>query len=116
MNKDLVRAALICKHLEIVIIREDENDNSIIIKDFLDECGTDNYNISSVNDAPQKETTAYLIYECCPKADVIFGEKDAIFDLMLSKHNFIAWDDPSMAEVNKKTDDILSESSSKSTN
>ncbi len=115
INKDLVRAALTCKHLEVVIIKDGEDDNSSMIKEFLDECEMKDYNISIVNNAPQKETTAYLVYEACPTANVIFGEKGRVYGLMITKHNLIAWNHPSMDEVNRKIDTVLSKSSSDST-
>ena len=106
--KDVVHAVLACKHIEIVIIREDEDDNSEILREFIKENGINNCSMSIVNNAPQIATTAYLVYEACPTAHVIFGEKNDIFNLMIEKHHMIAWDDPSMEEVNNKVEEYLS--------
>jgi hypothetical protein len=109
ISKDIVKAALACKHLEIVIIREGEDDNSDKIREFLEGSEIRNCSISTVDSAPQVDTTAYLVYECCPAANVIFGEKNQVFDVMVAKHNMVAFDDPSMDKVNEEVEKLLSE-------
>jgi len=110
---DILKASLMCGKLQVVMIDDSEKDNSSIIVDFIGSYAIENAGFNTVNNAPQPDVTAYNVYESCFNANILFGERDEVYNILVAKHHFLTGDDPGLELMKKEIKKALSEQGTK---